>query len=166
MIAALKQWLMEVIAVSILCASADSLMPQGGVKKVGQLVCGLVMLCVMVQPLAALGGTELTALLEAYSGAVHQTETQLEEQGAQTQKTVIEDHCAAYISDKAAQLGLLCRVEVECARHEDGIYLPVQARLWGAFTDVTQSRLTELLERELGIPAGEQAYYLTEEAAE
>ena len=37
MMAALKDWLMTVIVVSLLCAAADSIMPEGGVKRVGGL---------------------------------------------------------------------------------------------------------------------------------
>lgn len=163
MMAAVKGWLMELIAVSILCAAADSLMPEGGVKKIGKLVCSLCVLCVTLSPLAALRGESIAGWMQAWDAELEESRMQLEEQTGQTQKAVIEEYCRAYISDKAAELGLACRVEVDCAYHTDGLWLPESVRLWGAFTDVTQSRLTELLERQLGIAAGDQTYYQTKE---
>lgn len=163
MMAALKDWLMTVIAVSVLCAAADSLMPEGGIKKAGRLTCALCVLCVMLSPLAEMRGQSLTQWIENYAHGLDEVRTHLERQTDQTQKNVIEEACAAYISDKAAQLGVLCRVEVDCVRHEEGLWLPKSIRLWGDFDDVTQSRMTELLERQLGVGVDEQSYYGTKE---
>lgn len=161
MMGQIKDWLVAVISVSVLTAAADSLMPPGGVKKVGKLVCALVLLCVLLRPLAALRGLDLAGYLEGYGEELRQREAQLEQQGEQAGKAVIEDYCAAYILDKAEQLGVSCRVEVDCVLSEEGLCLPVRARLWGKFEPAVQSRLTELLERELGIPGAEQTYFLT-----
>lgn len=154
---------MAVIAVSLLCAAADSLMPPGAVKKVGKLVCSLSVLCVTISPLSAMRGASLTDRIEDFSGQIGELRAELEEETGQNQKAVIEEHCAAYISDKAAELGIVCRVEVDCVPHPDGLWLPACVRLWGDFNDVAQSRLTGLLEGQLGIPAAEQSYYLTKE---
>ena len=163
MMEGLRSWLMGVISVSVLCAAADSLMPDGGVKKVGKLVCALAVLFVILQPLATLRGMDLTELLTQYAGTIREEESSLQEQAQYTQKAVIEEHCAAYISDKAAQFGAVCRVEVECEFSDDGLYLPRSARLWGDFSDVVQSRLTQFLQQELGIPTEKQTYYHAKE---
>lgn len=162
--AALKDWLMSLIAVSVLCAAADSLMPSGSVKQVGKLVCGLVLLCAMLRPVSALREISITQVLEGYTAQLHRQEEQLEQQTRQTRKTVIEEHFASYITDKAAQLGVVCKVEVDCVMQEDGLYLPESVRLWGDFTDVQQSRLSELIGVELDVPTRRQTYYLTKEA--
>ncbi len=159
----LREWLMGIVAASILCAAADSLMPDGGVKRIGKLAGALVILCVTLQPLAQLRGMDLTQLLSQYNQSIRQEEHSLLEQTQRTQKAVMEEHCAAYISDKAAQMGVVCRVEVECELHADGLYLPRRARMWGTFSDVEQSQLTRLLQRELGIPIEEQSYYHAKE---
>lgn len=165
MMAALRAWLMGVIAVSILWAAADSLMPAGGVKRVGQLGCGLVLLFVVIEPLAALQGRDLAGWMARYCQNLYQEEEHLEQQTALTRKEVIEEHCEAYISDKAAELGIPCQVEVECQSQEEGLYLPQSVCLWGDFTDEIQSRLTQLLESQLGIPSDRQTYYLAKEEA-
>ena len=161
--AGLREWLMGVVVLSVLWAAADALMPEGGVKRVGKLVGALAMLCVVLEPLAALRGVSLTRWVEQYGQTVDGVRTELEEQVQQRQKAVIEEHCAAYISDKAAQLGVVCRVEVDCEFHADGIWLPRRAALWGTFTDVQRSRLTEVLTGQLGLAAEDVTFYITGE---
>lgn len=161
MMEGIRNWLMAVISVSVLIAAAESLMPAGSVKKVGQFVCGLVLLCVLARPLGALRGESLTEWMEEYRLTLERQEEELERQAGQTEKAVIEEYCQAYILDKAEQFGITCRVEIQCARQEEGLWLPRSVQLWGRFEPEAQSRLTELLERELGIAVSEQTYYLT-----
>ena len=55
---AVRSWLLAVIAVSLLCAVADALMPQGAIKRVGKLVCGLVLIGAVLSPGASLDAEE------------------------------------------------------------------------------------------------------------
>ena len=157
----IRAWLMAVITVSVVIAVAQSVMPPGGVRQVGGLVCGLVLLCVVARPLCALEGVSVVRFLEDYSDSVQTQRQELEQQVERSRKEVIEEFCGTYIEEQAEQLGVGCRVEVDCVLSEDGLWVPVKARLWGAFDDVTQSRLTQLLELELGILPLAQTYYLT-----
>ena len=157
----IRDWLMAVIVLSVVIAGARSLMPPGGVGQVGGLVCGLVLLCTFLRPLCAVEGVSIARWVEEYSLSVQSREEELEQQADHSRKIVIEEFCGTYIVEQAAQLGLECRVEVDCAMGADGLWLPEAARLWGNFDDVSQSRLTQLLETELGIPRSAQTYYLT-----
>jgi len=160
---ALREWLMGVVVLSVLWAAADSLMPEGGVKKVGKLAGTVAILCVVLEPLAALRDISLTDWTARYREMMDEIRLTLEEQTGRTQKSVIEEHCASYISDKAAQLGVVCRVEVDCAFHADGLWLPERVRLWGKFSDVQRSRMTELLTGQLGVAWEELTFYITGE---
>ena len=119
-----KGWLMGVISLAVLCAAADSLMPEGGARKAGQLVCTMAMLCVMLRPLDHLTGSAMTEYIREYGTHMEELETRLEAQRGSTQKAVIEEYYGAYISDKAAELGIVCRAEVVCEPTEEGIWLP------------------------------------------
>ena len=138
-------------------------MPAGSVKRVGKLVCGLVLMWVMLRPLTAWKGVSLSGVVEEWAQQLEQQEERLESTAEGRRRTVIEDHFAAYIADKGGQFGVSCRVEVDCAAGEEGLWLPRAVRLWGDFDAVTQSRLTELLSVELGVPVERQTYYLTKE---
>ena len=62
---------------------------------------------------------------------------------------------AAYIVDKAAQLGLRCTLRVECRETEEGLYLPLRAEVRGPLSDSDQTLLIRLIAEDLGIPEEE-----------
>lgn len=163
MIGALGRWLAAIIAVSLLCAVADSLMPSGPVKRVGRLVCGLVMAGALLSPLARLDMAGGTLWLDSFLASVQSWEAELEETVNSQLKTVIEQQSAAYIVDKAAELGLSCRARVECRLSEDGLYLPVRTEVTGAMTADVQAKLIRMIREDLGVPDSSQIYISEEE---
>ena len=163
MIGAVRSWLLAVIAVSLLCAVADALMPPGAVKRVGRLVCELALIGSVLSPMAALDLEGSQRWLEGYLASVRTREAELEETVNGQIKVIIEQKCAAYIVDKAAELGLSCRARVECAMSEDGLYLPVRAEVAGSMTADVQGKLIRAIESDLGVPAESQIYVEEEE---
>ena len=157
------QWLLSIVAASVLCAVAEELMPSGSVKQVGKLVCGLVILWVLLAPLKTLGSVLELDWFEEYNMQMAQTKQELELQVETDRKAVIEEKCAAYIVDKAAELGVACTVEVYCRVGEEGLYLPEHVKLTGVFSDVAQSQMTQLLEEEFALASGQQEYLMKEE---
>lgn len=158
MMGALRSWLLAVIAAALLCAVADALMPPGAVKRVGRLVCGLVLIGAVLSPLAALDLEGSQRWLEGYLVSVRTREAELEETVSDQIKVIIEQKLSAYIVDKAAQLGLTCRARVECAASEDGLYLPVRTEVVGSMTADVQGKLIRVIESDLGVPAESQIY--------
>lgn len=148
---AVRQWLLGVLSISLVCALADALMPRGGVKRVGQLVCGLVMALAILAPVADLDLDGGQRWLEDYLAGVGRREDELEEQVNMGMKTIIEERYAAYILDKAAGLGLSCSVRVTCETDGEGLWLPVRAELTGAASPEARAELAGLLEKELGL---------------
>lgn len=160
---AVRGWLMAVIAVSLLCAVADALMPPGAVRRVGKLVCGLVLLGAVLSPVANLDVESGQRWLDGYLASVQSREEELEETVESQMKSIIEQNCAAYIVDKAAELGLTCTARVECVRSEDGLYLPVRTEVTGLETAGGQEKLIRVIETDLGVPAERQFYRGEEE---
>lgn len=157
-----RGWLLTIISASILCALADSLMPPGAVKRVGRLVCGLVLLCAVLSPLAGLDLAGGQDWLEGYFAGLELRQAELEQQVNEGMKVIIEEKYAAYIVDKAAEMGLTCTARVECRAGEDGLYVPDRVEVAGCLSDVEQSRLTQTVETDLGVPLERQAYYKEE----
>ena len=102
----LRTWMMGVTAAAILCALADRLMPDGPVRRVGRLTMGLVMLAAVLHPLIHLEGASAEAPETDWSAQTAVQIQSLEEERNQTMKAIIEQEFAAYIVDKAAQLGV------------------------------------------------------------
>lgn len=160
----LRNWLLGVTAAAILCALANSLMPQGGVRKVGQLACGLVMLAAILRPLVQLQAVSPAQLWE--TGLV-QDAGRLQELGEdrdETMKSLIEEELEAYIVDKAAQLGVSCTPQITCQPGENGVFLPERAVVQGSFTPEQQQALSQVLEEELGVSRDRQSFQTEEES--
>ena len=163
MMGAVGRWLTAVISVSLLCAMAGALMPQGAVKQVGRLVCGLVLLAAILSPLRELDVDAGRRWLDSYLDSTGQWEAALKETVNRQMKTIIEEECAAYIVDKAAELGLDCTARVECRLSDDGLYLPVRTEVAGPMTADVQGMLRRIISENLGVPDTEQIYKNEEE---
>lgn len=163
MMGAVRSWLLAVIAVSLLCAVADALIPSGGVKRVGRLVCGLVLMGAILSPVASLDVEGSQRWLESCLASVRSQEAELEDRVNGQMKVIIEREYAAYIVDKAAGLGLTCTVQVECALSEDGLYLPVRTEVAGPQTADVQAQLIRIISEDLGVPDSAQIYIDKEE---
>lgn len=160
---AVRSWLLAVIAVSLLCAVADALMPQGAIKRVGKLVCGLVLIGAVLSPGASLDAEEGQRWLDSCLSGAEWREEELKNEVNSQMKTIIEQEYAAYIVDKAAEFGLTCSARVECRASEEGLYLPVWAEVSGALTESGRARLVQVIREDLGVPESEQSYIGEEE---
>ena len=47
-----KQWLLGITGAAVLAALAEGIMPEGGIRQVGKLTCGLLLLSAVLRPLA------------------------------------------------------------------------------------------------------------------
>ena len=156
MIGAVREWLTSVVVVSLLLASAQSLVPEGSLKRIASFTGGLILLLAMLRPLADFGGGERINLdFDGLAQEIEARRAELDQEGNTLLAQGIASKTAAYIWDKAASLGLSVTVRVETAPGEDGIPLP-----WSA--EVTGERSAELaayMERELGIPRERQVWH-------
>ena len=155
----LRSWLLSVLTVSLFCAVAQAVMPGGAVGRVGKLVCGLSLLCAVLWPAARLDPGLGEGWLRAWRQSVKEDSQMLEEQAADGARKVIEERCAAYIVDKAAEHGVLCTARVLCRAVEGGLYVPDSAQVRGALSGAEVERLKKLVSHDLGIPAERQTYH-------
>ena len=155
---ALRQWLLGVACTALVLAVADSLAPDGSAKKVCRLAGGLALLLAAVGPIIRLEIGALTEALEGYRAQVRSYEEILEERNHFFYQTVIEENTAAYIVDKAEEMGIFCQAEVTFSYDEDGAPCPWEVTAWGDWTDGTREALERLLEEDLGVPPQRQHY--------
>ena len=159
MMEAVRQWLLGVTAAALAVALAEALAPEGGAKRVCRLAGGLALLLAAVGPAAGmLGGDPLAQAAESWRGEAQRYELELEEQSSALYLAIIEEETAAYVMDKARDLGFECAVEVTYGYDEDGVPCPWEIAARGAWTQEQRSRLERLLEEELGVPAQRQFY--------
>lgn len=147
----LRTWILGVTAAAMVLSAAQALMPEGAVKRVGRMTGGLVLALAMLQPLTGLDRIglpeELAALPEVSAG---------ETAGDMT--PIIEEELASYIARKAGELGAACTAEVTCVPDKNGVPIPDSAAVTGAFSAEQQRSLSDLIARDLGIPADRQTF--------
>lgn len=158
---ALKGWLLSVLAASLLTAIAQAVMPEGAVKAVGRLVCGLILFLAAVRPVLGVGYSELAGAIEHYADLASQTESELTETKNSLTESIIARETAAYIVDKTEALGLDCSVTVEWSRSDD-LPIPERATVTGDLTAGERETLADILTQELGLER-EQIVYADEE---
>lgn len=147
MVAALREWITSVVMVTLLLSVTQTLLPEGGVRKLASFTGGLILLVALTRPLL---GTELERLeldLEPYRQAVQERQAELRESGEKELSELIAQRTAAYIWDKAEELGLQVAVRVTVEPDENGVPVPAAVEVTGPPSE----ELADYLERELGI---------------
>lgn len=159
MMGLVRQWLLGVTATALAVALAEALAPEGGAKRVCRLAGGLALLLAAVGPAAGvLNGGALVQAAEGWREEAQRYELELEEQNSALYLAIIEEETAAYVMDKARELGFECAVEVTYGYDGDGVPCPWEIAARGAWTQEQRSKLERLLEEELGVPAQRQFY--------
>lgn len=153
-----RQWLIGVTCAALLAALADGLMPKGAVKQVGRLVCALVLLCALLRPVLTLRMPDGIERINGATVEVQQQQARLEQSSGLLLKTLIERESAAYIVDKAAELGAVCRAQVTCTAGEAGTWIPHRAYITGQLEENHRTKLTAAIQSELGIAPECQEY--------
>jgi len=156
----LRKWILSLTGTALICAAALRLTPEGRVKRVVRLLCGVSMAAALLSPLM---GTALEtyplelARYRAQAAAAAEEGTAIR---AGLDRDIIEREMEAYILDKARSLGLELRgVHVALRWSTEGVWLPESAELTGPYS----ARLAQLMEAELGIPRSAQNWSEHEE---
>ena len=152
----MRQWVLGIFSASLLSALALALCPEGRVKPVLRMVCGIVCALAVASPLMTLDPESLAAGLAGYRQTGRSLAGDAQEEGKILERTYIERECAAYICDAAAQRDIVTGdVTVEARWNDEALlWVPYSVRLEGAYS----AQLSALIERELGIPAERQAW--------
>lgn len=116
----LRTWLTSAVAVSFLTAIAERLTPEGSVKRMQRVCCGLLWLLVLFRPALVtfssfppLRVTDISERIEA------QAEEYRKENGKKYGQ-VIESETKTYIEAQAKERGFTCTAEVRAEVTEDG----------------------------------------------
>lgn len=155
MMGMLREWLTSLVVVTLLLSVAQTLIPEGSLRRIASFTGGLILLAALLQPVMKLDLTALQPDLELYEETLRQRQTELETAGEDALEELIAARTAAYISDKATTLGLTVTARVETAPDADGTPVPAAAELEGE----PSQELAEWMERELGIPQERQVWH-------
>ena len=154
----IRSWLIGVTVSALIAALADGLIPDGTVKKVGKLIGGLLILFAVLQPLGTLDYEDISEILVDYRIRSEEYSTVLETENIQLIKTIIEDETAAYIQDKAGELGITCEAKVTCKVNENKTPYPASVAIYGDLSENQIEALSKIIEGDLAVAAESQYY--------
>ena len=154
MMAALREWLTGIVVVTLLLSAAQTLVPDGAVKRATSFTGGLILLLVVLQPVVKTDLARLKLDFFDYEAAVEQARMELESTSKKELASLIEHRTATYISDKAKAWGQSLDVSVKTEENEEGIPIPALVELEGT----PLPELTQWMEQELGLGAERQVW--------
>jgi stage III sporulation protein AF len=155
MMGAVRSWLTSVVVVSLLLSVAQTLIPEGSLRKIASFTGGLVLLVTLLRPLLGMDLSRLDLDRSDYGAAIQARQEELEAAGEEALSSLIAERTEAYISDKGDTLGLSVTVQVTTKTGKDGVPVPVSAELWGQRSE----QLAAYMEEELGIPGERQVWH-------
>ncbi|MCI2056686.1 MAG: stage III sporulation protein AF [Oscillibacter sp.] len=152
-----RVWLTAVVAVSILITLAQSLIPEGTLRKIASMTGGLLLLIVLLLPVKGLDVGDLKLDYGDYEEKIAARQEELQSDTQEELSKLIAEKTEAYIKDEAAALGIDCTPVVTTKNDADGTPCPYSVELDCAL----DARLQEDLSKNLGIPKERQVYHGT-----
>jgi len=152
---------LQLCVLSIVCGFMMYLLPEGGCKTIGRVLCTSVLIICILEPVIEFD-------FESYalqSALLHETEAAFsanaKERRDNLNKTVIEQEYREYILDKANESGI-SEFDVKiCSRwDEHEIWVPYSAEIGGSFSIEQKKELEAIIRDELGIPEERQIWKL------
>lgn len=157
MTAALREWILGLCGAALVCALALAVCPKGRVYAVLRVVCGAVMAIALLKPVIGIDFAAYSESLEKYRIEAETAAGSVTDRKDILSRTIIEDACAAYILDKAAEQNVaLSAVKVRAVWSEDGFWYPYEATLTGPDAADGSGKLPGIIESDLGIPRDRQ----------
>jgi len=159
MMAALKDWILTLTVAALVSSIAMTLSPEGKVRRVVSLVCGLVTIIALLSPgvnfdISKFAKQSLELKKEAENFA-----SDFEDKNDNLRRLIIEEECAAYILDKGQMLGILnITASVNAKWDTDGFWYPYSAEIVSDADAENKRRLAQHLEAELGISDAMQTW--------
>ncbi len=161
---ALRSWVIGIAGAAMVTAAAMTVTPEGKVKKIVALICGLMTVLVLLKPLTGFDYASFSKYLTQYRNDAEAFSSNIESENENLKRRIIEDKCQAYILDKGKSLGITeLAVTVTAEWSEDGFWYPIGASLVTNANGETRDKLSQGIEAELGISPEELIWSMRDE---
>lgn len=155
----IQESIRQLCAVSIFCGAAINITPEGGVRRIMQLLCTAALTMAILSPIKEIDfdiyALETARLREAET-AINESAERIDDR---LNRAVIEEQCEEYILDKAEELGAnVSGVNVQAQWSLEGIWVPYSAEINALDIGGAKAALEGMIQNELGIPAERQMW--------
>ena len=154
---ALRQYVLSVSSVAILCGLVISMTPKGAIQGIIKLVCGVFLAILVVQPVTQLNPERILSRFTGQTEADGEAAAAFGEEIARDSMSVyIKEKSEAYILDKARSLGF--DLEPDVTVGDGACPVPESVRITGSIPIKSRNQLAEEFEKELGISKENQIW--------
>lgn len=161
----LHSWVMGIAGAAMVTAAALTITPEGRVKKVVSLVCGLLTVIALIKPVTSFDSAALMTSLEAYRQEAAWFSSDIQSANENLTRRIIAEKCQAYILDKGKSLGIAdLEASVTTAWSEEGYWYPDGAVLKTSADNAAREELGRIIRAELGIPPEELIWSMHDES--
>ena len=154
----LKNWLSRLIAVSFLTALTQTLLPDGAIRKIARLCTGLLTALVLLSPLAEADLRDVSASLSRIFVAEQAAAARIGTDNREILAEIIKEKAAAYIWDKAEELGLRPKEIIVCVSDGGAYPYPTAVRYRGKYTAGQQEALSRWIAQNLAVNGEHQEW--------
>ena len=149
----------QVCALSLLCGVVTALTPAGSTRKAVRFVCSAALLACVLGGVGGMDWEEYALRLSQTREREQAFPQQSEGTRSALERRVIESECAAYILDKAREMGCgLDSVSVTAQWSTEGVWVPYSVRLRSGAEEAERHGLSDRITAELGIPPERQEW--------
>ena len=157
--------ILQLCILSMICGAALSIIPDGGPRRVTELLCTAVLTAAVLSPLKeldldsyALESAKLKAVEDELLSSAAEAEDKLN-------RLCIQQEYNEYIMDRAAQLGIEeIEVSVLVQWNLEGVWVPDLVQITAECEKSRKEKLCALITSELGIPPERQYWYSERES--
>ena len=153
----MKGYLFSLTAAALLAALLLALVPEGSGRRHVRLGCGLLLAVTALSPLLRLDYDTIAKQIAQIRLDSETARTGVEVKNRELQARIISEQAAAYIWDKADEMGVALEVEVEMRDIGSGPY-PWRVTLTGPCGGEKRAALTRYIEENLAIPEARQVW--------
>ncbi len=154
-------WIRGIATAAIITGIAMAATPPGRIREVMKMTCGVVMILAIISPLLGKQLPGLSVDLSKYRQEAAELAQSAWTESSNLDRSYIEGKCAAYISEKAAAMGIdLSSVRVIAEWSGEGCWYPDEVHIVSDVSTVDKSAVSAIIESELGIPEEKQIWGL------
>lgn len=153
----IKGYLLSVSVCAFLVSIMVTILPEGGIKKVANLIGALLMILAVISPIAKIDVDRIAKSVTMFDIRTEEIRTGVELQNRTVLSEVIAERVEAYILDKAEEIGVNISAEITLDE-ERGYPYPVYVLIKGDVSKEDRVYLELLIERDVGIPPERQEW--------
>ncbi len=155
--ALIRAWILGIAAAALAAAIFTALSPQGKARKITMFASGFMLMAAMIKPVIGFDFSVFSSAVMQYGTMGQEYAVMLNEKNDTLLKTIIEERCGAYISDKATSLGMEnVKIRVRAVKGDGGYPYPYEVYISAKYSQSRKKALTDYLESEFGVPASRQ----------